>query len=132
MTRTYTGTLRKEHTGTRVVLDGWIQKRRDFGELIFLDVRDRSGIVQVVVDRERGASAELVATAFSFSWDPVLSLAADATGRIEGAIDIPGFAFDADVDILAQGETLQVHVAVLDQTVEDALLDINDFQATGA
>jgi hypothetical protein len=76
--------------------------------------------------------AELVATAFSFSWDPLLSLAGDATGRIEGAIDIPGFAFDADVDIVGQGESLQVHVAVLDQTVEDAVLDINDFQATGS
>ena len=51
----YSGDLRPEHAGEMVTLMGWVQKRRDFGELIFIDVRDRSGIVQVIVDRERGA-----------------------------------------------------------------------------
>ncbi|HET8798236.1 MAG TPA: aspartate--tRNA ligase, partial [Thermoanaerobaculia bacterium] len=63
MTRTPAGTLRTQHTNTAVTLAGWVQKQRDFGELIFLDLRDRSGIVQVVVDRERGASPELIAAA---------------------------------------------------------------------
>jgi hypothetical protein len=76
--------------------------------------------------------AELTATAFTFGWDPVLALAQDASGRIDGTIDIPGFAFDAEATIIAQGEALSVHVVVLDQTVEDGVLDINDFQATGA
>ncbi len=63
MERTYAGSIRKEHNGASVSLSGWVQKQRDFGELIFIDLRDRSGVCQVVVDRGRGASAELVAAA---------------------------------------------------------------------
>jgi aspartyl-tRNA synthetase len=63
MTRYYCGTLRKEHVGQSVSLFAWVQKRRDFGELIFIDVRDRTGVCQVVVDLERGAEATTVADA---------------------------------------------------------------------
>src|SRR5919202_1531176 len=63
MERTYAGTLRRQHVGQDVALSGWVQKQRDFGELIFIDLRDRSGIVQVIVDRARGASEEVVAVA---------------------------------------------------------------------
>ncbi|HEX7708423.1 MAG TPA: aspartate--tRNA ligase [Thermoanaerobaculia bacterium] len=63
MTRIYAGTLRGEQANTQVTLFGWIQKQRDFGELVFIDLRDRSGVVQVVVDRGKGASAELLAIA---------------------------------------------------------------------
>ncbi|HXI11918.1 MAG TPA: aspartate--tRNA ligase [Thermoanaerobaculia bacterium] len=51
--RTYAGTLRNSHLGSQVELSGWVQKRRDFGELIFIDLRDRSGLVQIVVDQNR-------------------------------------------------------------------------------
>ncbi|MGB6192623.1 MAG: aspartate--tRNA ligase [Terracidiphilus sp.] len=46
------GDLRAVHAGQQVVLMGWVNRRRDHGNLIFLDVRDRSGIAQVVLDKE--------------------------------------------------------------------------------
>src|SRR6202161_4210291 len=46
------GDLRAAHAGQQLVLMGWLNRRRDHGNLIFLDVRDRSGIAQVVLDKE--------------------------------------------------------------------------------
>jgi aspartyl-tRNA synthetase len=48
----YCGDLRAGDAGRQVVLMGWVNRRRDHGNLIFLDLRDRSGIVQVVLDKE--------------------------------------------------------------------------------
>ena len=51
MLKTYNcGDLRKEHANQFVTLAGWVNRRRDMGGVIFVDIRDRSGKTQVVVD----------------------------------------------------------------------------------
>jgi len=57
------GDLRVDHDGHDVVLMGWVNRRRDHGNLIFLDVRDRTGITQVVLDKEVSSEAHAKAEA---------------------------------------------------------------------
>jgi aspartyl-tRNA synthetase len=57
------GQLRVEQDGEPVVLMGWVNRRRDHGNLIFLDVRDRTGITQVVLDKEVSGHAHAKAEA---------------------------------------------------------------------
>src|SRR5438477_201312 len=61
--RTHTcGDLNKDAIGRQVSLAGWVNRRRDHGGLVFLDIRDRYGITQVTCDPERSAEAHRVAS----------------------------------------------------------------------
>src|SRR5258708_3423533 len=51
------GSLRKEHVGQHATLMGWCARRRDFGPLTFIDLRDRDGLTQIVVNQEKAADA---------------------------------------------------------------------------
>lgn len=53
------GQLGEQHQGEKVVLKGWVQRRRDLGSLIFVDVRDRTGIVQVVFGDQAPEAREI-------------------------------------------------------------------------
>ena len=50
------GALRASDAGSSVVLMGWVNRRRDLGNIIFLDLRDRTGITQIVITAEAGAA----------------------------------------------------------------------------
>jgi aspartyl-tRNA synthetase len=56
------GELRPQHDGEQVVLSGWVNRRRDQGGVIFIDLRDRWGVVQVVIDQELNPDAHAVAS----------------------------------------------------------------------
>ncbi|HJR76797.1 MAG TPA: aspartate--tRNA ligase [Nitrospiraceae bacterium] len=57
------GELRSAAAGQRVVLNGWVQRRRDHGTVMFIDLRDRTGVTQVVFNAERNAAAHEAAHA---------------------------------------------------------------------
>lgn len=80
----YCGDLRKEHIGNDVVLTGWVHRRRDHGGVIFLDVRDREGITQVVFDPDREDSFKL---ADSVRSEFVIEVHGTVRARPEGTIN---------------------------------------------
>src|SRR5205814_5796776 len=102
------GQLTAERAGTAARVSGWVHRRRDHGGLIFIDLRDRSGIVQLVFHPETAAEAH--AKAHTLRSEDVLSAAGTvarrdpenvnpnlATGEIELAV--------SELEILADADT---------------------------
>jgi len=81
----YCGELRGGQVGQEVVLMGWVAKRRDHGGLIFVDLRDRDGIAQIVFDPERSPAAH--AKAESARNEFVLAIKGTVAARPEGTLN---------------------------------------------
>ena len=77
------GALRREHAGQRATLMGWCARRRDFGPLTFIDLRDRDGLTQIVVNQEKAPEAH--AKAKDARTEYVLAVIGDVVLRDESA-----------------------------------------------
>ena len=81
--RTHTcGELNTSNIGQQVTLAGWVNRRRDHGGLIFLDIRDRYGITQVICDPERSPEAHRVASELRSEY--VVQVAGTVVPRLPG------------------------------------------------
>ena len=81
--RTHTcGELRETDVGAKVVLMGWVAKKRDFGVFTFIDLRDRDGITQIVVSSETAAKAH--AKAKNIRGEFVIAAIGEVVSRAEG------------------------------------------------
>lgn len=107
--RTHTcGELRAQDTGKRVTLTGWVDKRRDLGGLIFVDLRDRFGLTQVAF--QPGHHSEAYETAKTLRSEFVISVTGIVTNRPQGSLNetMPTGAVDvtaSEVTILNKAET---------------------------
>ena len=102
----YCGTLRPSDIGKEVVVCGWAQRQRDLGQLIFIDLRDRTGIVQLafddhsdraIFDKAFGVRAEFVLAAKGVVWERSSKNMDIPTGEIE--IEV------TDLRVLAKSDT---------------------------
>jgi len=97
----YCGDLNAAHVGEQVELYGWVHRRRDHGGVIFLDVRDRTGIVQVVYDPD---TEESFAMADSVRNEFVLKMTGKVRPRPEGTVN-PDMA-TGEIEVL--GKSLEI------------------------
>lgn len=124
--RTHTcGILRKENVDQKVVLTGWVQRRRDLGGLIFINLRDRSGMIQVVFDKEVNEEAFEIASTVRNEF--VLSIVGIVTLRegeqinpniATGEIEIKG----QKIEILDSAHTPPIYIEDDDKVSEDIRL----------
>ncbi len=101
------GTLRTSHVGETVTVAGWVDTRRDHGGVAFLDLRDRSGILQVVADP---AQSDALEAAHRVRSEWVLRITGEVRARPEGMVnerlDTGGVELAAtSIEVLSQADT---------------------------
>jgi aspartyl-tRNA synthetase len=103
MSRTnYCGQITKEQIGETVTLNGWVQRRRDLGGMIFIDLRDRSGLVQVVFNADEGK--DLLEKAEKLRAEYIVEVTGNVVERLEGAVN-PNMA-TGEIEIVATELTI--------------------------
>lgn len=103
----YCGSLNESHIDQTVTLAGWVHRRRDHGGVIFLDMRDRDGLVQVVIDPD---TPEAFALADKVRSEYVLKVTGRVRARYQGTenTSMPSGMIEVlgkEIEILAQSET---------------------------
>jgi aspartyl-tRNA synthetase len=95
-----TGELRTEHVGRTVTLAGWVARRRDHGGLIFIDIRDQTGLCQLVINPER--APEAAKTAHDIRNEFVLRAQGEVVARASDAVNpkLPTGEIEVQVDEL--------------------------------
>jgi aspartyl-tRNA synthetase len=93
----YCGLVSRAHLGKTVTLYGWVHRRRDHGGVIFIDLRDREGLVQVVCDPD---TPQTFATADKLRSEYVVKIVGRVRGRPEGTVN-PNLV-SGEVEVLAQ------------------------------
>jgi aspartyl-tRNA synthetase len=103
LSRTPAGILRPSHAGQTVRLQGWVNRRRDHGELVFIDLRDRSGLAQVVFDAEFLPDASLLALAKELRSEFVVDVTGTVMARGADAVnaDLPTGGIEVRATALA-------------------------------
>ncbi|MDG3181698.1 aspartate--tRNA ligase [Streptococcus suis] len=95
----YAGRVRKEHVGQEITLKGWVSRRRDLGGLIFIDLRDREGIMQLVINPE-SVEADVMAKAESLRSEFVIEVSGTVVEREQANDNIPTGAVELQVSSL--------------------------------
>ncbi len=115
----YCGDLRQEDCGKEVVVAGWVQRQRDLGALIFVDLRDRTGIVQLAFDDS--TAKEIFDKAFTVRSEYVLMAKGEVRERSSKNKDIPTGdieIFVTDLRVLGKSETPPFEIIENCQTSE--------------
>ncbi len=115
----YCGELRAEHIGKTVTVCGWTQRQRDLGQLIFIDLRDRTGIVQLAFDDNTDRS--VFDKAFSVRSEYVLAAVGKVRERSSKNKDIPTGDIEIEVTelrILGESETPPFEIVDDSKTAE--------------
>ncbi len=123
MKRTGAGTLNRERIGETVLLQGWVQRRRDLGGLVFLDIRDRSGVAQVVVRPDE--LPELAAALAPVRSEWVLELEGEVVAREAVNPKMPTGEIEVvarRAGVLAEAETLPFSLDPEAEVFEDLRL----------
>lgn len=115
----YCGTLSANDIGREIVVAGWVQRQRDLGALIFIDLRDRTGIVQLAFDDT--TDKEIFDKAFSARSEYVLMAKGVVQERSSKNLDIPTGEIEIkvnDLRVLAKSETPPFEIVENCQTSE--------------